>query len=275
MTATPPPAPQQGIDPAEALIFVTGLEPFLRHTSRDLGSAIVRSETLPDALEAKIHLFLGRTEPADAADLPPFDFAEVTGLLDAGPAPGDIGKTMAAFGTNHALALDVGQQVTRMAGYLRQQIPRVKHVGLTGPEDLPPPRSEEFRFRRCWRAATDPMSLFDDLQAFAVSREQVKCFTALFPTIARELWPTIQQSLVRKRTQTEGKWKAGRRQEVTLRVLGSQEGPMLTLAHALRPVFAEEQAQQNAQKQAQQQRATSGPSQADESTAVGRLDAAS
>lgn len=273
MTATPPPVPQEGIDAAEALIFTTGIEPFLRHTSRDLGSAIVKSETLPDTLEAKIHLFLGRQEPAEAADLPPFDFAEVTQLLDAGPQPGEIGKTMAAFGGNHALALDVGQQVTRIVGYLRQQIPRVKHVGLTGPEDLPPPRSEEFRFRRCWRAAVDPMSLFDDLQAFAVSREQVKCFAALFPTIAAELWPTIQRALVRKRTQTDGRWKAGRRQEVELRVLGSQEGPMLALAQALQPVFAAEQAEQHAQQQAQQQKVARAPSQADEATPTGRLDA--
>lgn len=270
MTATPPPGP--AIDPAEALIFVTGLEPFLRHTSRDLGSAIVRSETLPDAIEAKIHLFLGRTEPEPAPELPAVDFKEVTDLLDSPPAPGEIGKTMGAFGGNHTLALDVGQQVTRMVTYLRQQIPRVKHVGLTGPEDLPPPRSEEFRFRRCWRAAVDPGSLFDDLQAFAVSREQVKCFTALFPTIARELWPTIQRALVRKRTQSQA-WRPGRRQEVTLRVLGAQEGPMLTLANALQPIFAEEQAQQNAQQQAQAQKAKAAPSQADESTPTGRLDA--
>jgi hypothetical protein len=273
MTATPPPAPPQGIDPAEALIYVTGLEPFVRHTSRDLGSAIVRSETLPDALEAKIHLFLGRTAPAEAADLPAFDFKEVVELLDAGPAPGDIGKTMAAFGSNHTLALDVGQQVTRMVGYLRQQIPRVRHVGLTGPEDLPPPRSEEFRFRRCWRAVTDPGSLFDDLQAFAVSREQVKCFTALFPTVARELWPTIQRAIVRKRTQTEGRWQPGRQQEVELRVLGSQEAPMLVLGNALVPVFQAEQAEQKAQQQAQQQKVARAPSQADEATPTGRLDA--
>lgn len=271
MTAVPPPVP--GIDPAEALIFVAGLEPFLRHTSRDLGSAIVRSETLPDAIEAKIHLFLGRTERAPAPDLPAVDFREVVDLLDTPPAPGDIGKTMGAFGGNHTLALDVGQQVTRMATYLRQQIPRPKHIGLTGPEDLPPPRSEEFRFRRCWRAAVDPGSLFDDLQAFAVSREQVKCFTALFPTIARELWPTIKRTLVRKRTQSQT-WRPSRRQEVTLRVLGAQEGPMLVLGNALVPIFAQEAAQQAAQQQTQQQKAAAVPSQADESTPTGRLDAA-
>lgn len=274
MTATPPPTP--GIDPAEALIFTVGLEPFLRHTSRDLGSAIVRSENLPDLLEARIYRFLNRDAPGEAdeaEDLPAFDFKEVVDLLDAGPAPGDIGRTMAAFGGQHTLALDVGQQVTRMVGYLRQQIPRRTRVGLVGPEDLPPARSEEFRFRRCWRAASEPMSLFDDLQTFAVSRDQVACFAQLFPTIGEHLWPTIQTALHRKRVATDGKWMPSRRQEVTLRVLGRQEAALMPLANALAGVYAQAAKDQQA-REAQQQKTQAAPSQADESTAVGRLDAA-
>ena len=82
--AGPSPAMPQ-IDPAEALIVVTGIEPFLRHTSRDLGGAIVKSEQLPETIEAKIYRFINRDEREAPADLPPFDF-DATVLSAQGPA---------------------------------------------------------------------------------------------------------------------------------------------------------------------------------------------
>ncbi len=275
MTATAPPAPeptpQPGIDPAEALIVTAGLEPFLRHTSRDLRGAIVRSESMPDALEAQIYRFLGRGEAAELDDPPAFDYAETADLLNKPPAEGQIGKTMAAFGDHHGLAMSVGTEVTRIVTYLRQQLPKRTHVGLAGPEDLPPARSEEFRFRRCWRLAVEPMALLTDLQAFAVSRDQVTCFATMFPTTAAQLWPTVQRAIVRKRTQVDG-WQPTRRQEVQLRILGRQEAPLLTLSRALAGVYAQEAQAQAAQKQGQP--ATKDVSQADEGTPTQRLDAA-
>lgn len=272
MTAVQPPV-TPSIDPAEALIVTTGLEPFLRHTSRDLRGAIVRAETLPDTLETRLYRFMGREEPEDAPEPPAVDYDEVVKLLDNPPADGQIGKTMAAFGDHHSLALDVGTQVTRMVTYLRQQIPRRKQVGIAGPEDFPPPKSEQLRFLLCWRTAVDPMSLFDDMDAWSMSRGQRDCFGQLFPTTTAHLWPTIERMMARKRTQVDG-WQPGRRQEVQLRILGKQEDALQPLAQALQPVF---QAEQQAQA-AQQQAAQPGPkeaSQADEATAVERLDAAS
>jgi hypothetical protein len=280
MTAVPPPA--TGIDPAEALIVVTGLEPFLRHTSRDLGSAIVRSEKLPETLEAKIYRFLGREEPEPPAELPAFDFEEVKALIDApygeaseGTDHDPIERTIRAFGGNHQLALTVGTQVTRMHAYVKQQIPRRVHVSMDGPEQLPPARSELFRFRRCWRIATDPLSLFDGLQEYAVSRDQADCFAALFPTTAAALaGPTgiVHQALLRKKAAVD-KWKLPRRKEILLRVLTNEEAPSLELARALAPIFAAEQQAQAAREQSRQGKA--GVNQADEGTPTQRLDAAS
>jgi hypothetical protein len=266
----PVPPPAAGTDEAEALLVTVGLEPFIKHSSRDLGSAIERAGKLPEAIEAQIYRFLGRsgedTEPAP--ELPPFDYEETVKLLDTPPKPGQAGKTMAAFGDHHDLGFAVGTEVTRIVEYLRTQIPRRTRVGLTGPHDLPPARSEEFRFRRCWRLALDPMSIFADLQAFSVSRDEVTCFTEMFPTTAKTFWPTIQRAVVRKRVQVDG-WEPHRRQELQLRVLGQQEGPLLVLAHALVAVYAAEAQQQKAQEQ---QPTTKDVSAADESTAIQRLD---
>jgi hypothetical protein len=262
------------IDPAEALIVVTGIEPFLRHTSRDLGGAIVKSEQLPETIEAKIYRFINREEREAPGDLPPFDFDATVALIDQTeddgtpkpPGQDPIEKTLAAFGNQHSLALSVGTQVTRIHAYIRQQIPRRVHNSIAGPEKLAPAPSELYRFRRCWRIASRPMSLFDELQEYAVSRDQVKCFAAMFPTTFATFWPTIQQCLMRY----DG--RPSRLKETLLRVLGQQEAQSLQLAQALQPIYAQEQ-QAAAQREAQ--RSTKAQAMGGEATPVQKLDAAS
>ena len=268
MTAVQPPA--ETIDPAEALIVVTGLEPFLRHTSRDLGSKIVQAEKLPETLEAKIYRFINRDEREEPADLPSFDFDEVVALID-GPATDSIDKTLAAFGSQHQLALEVGSLVTNIHGYLTKQVPRRHHIGLDGPEKLPPARSEFFRFRRCWRIAEKPLSLFDELQEYALSRDEVKCFAEMFPTTFKAIWPIVQTCLVRKKTVSE-KWQLPRQKETLLRVLGQQEAQSLVLANALATIYAEEV---QAQAQREAKRSTRAAAMGGEATPTQKLDAAS
>jgi hypothetical protein len=268
MAAPEPPAVPK-IDPAEALVVVAGLDPFLRHTSRDLGSKIVQAEALPETLEGKIYRFINRTDRQDASDLPPFDFDEVVALLD-NPDEDGIDKTLAAFGGQHELALQVGSQVTRIHGYVRAQIPRRTHIGIDGAEVLPPAKSELFRFRRCWRVASDPLSIFDQLQEFALSRDQVKCFAEMFPTTFATFWPTIQQQLVRKKTVSQH-WRLPRQKDTLLRVLGQQEGQSILLANALIPIYAQEQAAEAAANQRRAGKAGGGGT--SESTAVQQLDA--
>lgn len=266
MTAIEPPS---GIDPAEALIVVTGLVSFLKHTSRDLGSAIVRAEKLSETIEAKIYRFINRDEREEAAELPPFDFDETVDLIDAPPDADAIEKTLAAFGGQHELALAVGSQVTRIHTYIRQQVPRRTHASLAGVEKLPPARSELFRFRRCWRLAEKPLSLFDELQEYGLSRGQVECFAAMFPTTFATLWPTVQECLVRKQTAAET-WQLPRQKDTLLRVLCKHEAQSLQLANALVPIYA---AEQQAAAAREAQRSTKSAAMGGEATPVQRLDA--
>lgn len=267
--ALSPSTPQ--IDPAEALIVVTGLGPFLKHSSRDLGGAIVRSEQLADTLEGKIYRFINRAEREPSSDLPTFDFDATVELLDTPPDHDAIEKTLAAFGSQHQLALNVGSQVTRIHAYVRQQIPRRVHIGLDGPEKLEPARSELFRFRRCWRLADEPLALFDELQEYALSRDQVKTFAEMFPATFATLWPITQECLVRKKTASE-RWELSRQKETLLRVLCQHESQSLQLAQALAGIYAQEQAAQKAQEQA---RSVKSVSATNEGTPTQRLDAAS
>lgn len=230
------------IDPAEALVVHVGLEPFLRHTSRDLESTIVRSESLASTLEAKIYRFINREEREPPADLHPFDFDAVVALLDE-PETDQLEKTIAAFGQRGDLALQVGQQVTRMHAYVQQQIPRRVHSTLAGDVPIPPARSEFYRFRRVWTIARAPLSMFDDLQEYALSRDQVTTFAALFPSTFAALWPTVQECLVRKGTASKGPWQVPRQKETLLRVLCQQEAPSMVLAQALAELYSQEAAE--------------------------------
>jgi hypothetical protein len=144
----------------------------------------------------------------------------------------------------------VGQQVARVASYVLSKLPRRTHITLAGPVPLPPATSELYRFRRLWALAMTPMSIFDDLQEFALSRDQAQGWADMFPAAWGTLWPQVQLALVRKKTaQKDQEWEPGRAKELLLRVLCKQEAPSLALAKALQPVYAQEMAQEAAQQQ--------------------------
>jgi hypothetical protein len=58
------------IDPAEAILVVEGLGPFLRHSKRDMSGAIAAADALPATIGAKLYQFINREKAAEAADLP-------------------------------------------------------------------------------------------------------------------------------------------------------------------------------------------------------------
>jgi hypothetical protein len=143
------------------------------------------------------------------------------------------------------------------------------HINIDGAEKLPPAQSELYRFRRCWRIAERPLSLFDELQEYGLSRDAVKCFATMFPTTFATLWPTVQTCLHRKKVASE-KWQLPRQKETLLRVLGQQEAQSLLLATALAPLYA---AEQQAQQAREQQRRVKSMTASNEATPTQRIDA--
>jgi hypothetical protein len=213
-----------------------------------MNGAIVAAEALPETIGAKLYQFLNREKRAAPEDLPPFDLDEATKLLETPAHPDDIQRTAAAFGTRDDLVLPVGQQVARVSAYVLSKLPRHMTLTLAGPVPAPPPSSELYRFRRIWALAMRPLSIFDDLQEFAVSRDQAAAFADMFPSTFGTLWPQVQLALVRKKT-AEPKWTPGRQKELLLRVLCKQEAPSLALAKVLQPIYAQEVAEEAAQQQ--------------------------
>jgi hypothetical protein len=243
VTAIPPPetAPPNPYK-VESVVAAIGFDTFASRSLRKVhGHHIDRAENMPQEVTRKIHLFLNRDEPAEAAELPPFDFDEVVKQLDAPIHPQHVEQEMAAFGEAHTMAIDVNLKVQQIRAYLQSKIPRRVYMSLAGPEPGEPPRSDIARFRRLWVIACDPLSILDDLNEFAVSRDQVTGISELYPALWGSFWPTIQHQLVR-RSGVEPSYRLSRRKESLLRVLTKQEAPNYPLARALQQIFAEDEA---------------------------------
>lgn len=259
--------------PAESLIIVTGLSPFLHHTKRSFQAQIHEAESLNETITTRLAAFLGREKPKPPGDLPAFDFKETVTLLDNPKDADQLEKTIGAFGDlQQDLALAVGTEVTRIHSYVISKIPRRVHETMAGAVPIAPGSSELYRFRRLWFLAAEPLSILDDLDQHALSRDQAASWADLFPETAKTLWPAVQEALIRKGGASEG-WKCPRAKETLLRVLCKQETPSFQLAKALKPIYDAE-----AQKQAAQQQTTRAPNKvtsATESTPGQRLDASS
>jgi len=161
--------------------------------------------------------------------------------------PDHVEQEIAAFGEAHDMAVAANVLVQRIRGYLQAKLPKRVHVTLAGPQPGEPPRSDVARFRRLWVIACDPLSILDDLNEFAVSRDQVTGIADLYPTLWGSFWPTIQTQLVR-RAGVEPTYRLTHRKDSLLRVLTKQEAPNYPLARALQQIFEENEAALNAAK---------------------------
>jgi len=267
MTAIAPPAP----DPiaTEAIIAAIGLDPLIRHTLRTVTQAqMERAQGIAAEIDRKLYRFINREEREAVAELPPFDFDEVTAALDAEVLPGHKEKLMEAFGAmDEGLAVSV--KVDGLREHLKLMIPRRVHEALSGPEHVPPALSELYRFRRLWNIARDPLSILDDLNEYALSRDQVQAVADLYPTIFGLFWPAVQAALVRKKTASPS-WQISRQKELLLRIFAQQEDEKsLVLGRVMQELYAQEAAAAQPKPPSKPKKVTGS---SNEATAAQRID---
>jgi hypothetical protein len=227
----------------ESLVAAIGIEPFVSHTLTKVhGHHAARADKMADEIARKIHLFINRAERAPSAPLPAFNFKRVVSDLDAPVHPDHVEAEIRAFGGAGDLAVQANLVVQRIRAYVQQAIPRRVYMGLQGPEPGEPARSDVARFRRLWVIACDPLSILDDLNEYAVSRDQVKACSEMFPLVWGTFRPIMQAQFVRRAGASGGTYRLPRRKEGILRVLTKQEEPTYPLVRALQAVFAAEAA---------------------------------
>lgn len=231
-----------------------GMPAFLDRTlSRIYLHHLSRAAKIGDEIDRKIHLFLNRDDPAEVPDLPPFDFKAVRSSIETQPLPQHIADLIDAFGELSDVGLAAVQVVDRVQGYLAPKVPHRIHQSLAGPTEMPPPHSDVARFRRLWNVACDPLSILDDINAFALSRDLVQGVFDMFPLIWQRIDAGVTSQLGRKKSQNLN-FTLTIRKELQLRVLVRQEDEnSKRLGRALQAQFAA-QAAENAPKPPQAQK---------------------
>jgi hypothetical protein len=267
----PPPDPLA----VESLVASIGLLPFVSNSITKVHQyQAERAAKVQAEIAAKIHRFLARKEPAEPADLPPFDFEAVVAELDTESEgerdPAHVVREIAAFGEdNQDMAVAANLVVQRIKAAVIAKIPRRVRQSLAGPEKMLPPHSDVARFRRLWVVACDPLSVLDDLNEFALSRDQIEVCATLYPLVWGEFFPIAQQQLARRKA-VNPKWQLTHRKEQLLRVLCKQEAPNVPLGQALQAMFKAQAAE--AQQPAAGGPAAKGGGASDESSAADRID---
>ncbi len=273
MTAIAPPV-EAPPDPfgVEAIVAAVGIKPFVsKELQRVHGYHVERAGKVKAEIDRKLYRFVQREEPEKDAELPDFEYDEVAAALDAETLPHHVEQQIAAFGEHGETALACQVKVMQITAYLKSKLPRRVHMGLLGPEYSRPPEIDIARFARTWAIACDPLSILDDLNEFAVSRDQVQALNAMFPLIGASLKPATQDALVRAKT-VDPKFVLYRQKETLLRVLTQQEAPNIALGRDIQAMYKAEAAANAAPAPKAKPKKTDEASPSNEATASQRVE---
>jgi hypothetical protein len=216
------------------VIAAIGIAPFLDGSLHRVHLyQLNKAAKMGDEIDRKLHLFINRDSREKTADLPPFDFVAVRDMLDA--AARDASPTadptaqhartaeiIGAFGELYNLGMATIPEVERMRAYLTAKLPRRRHESLAGPVEEMPPHSDVARFRRLWTIANDPLTILDDLNEYAVSRDMAQAVFDLYPLVFQRIDEGVTSQLFRKKAQAPG-YRLSIRKEQLLRVLIQKE----------------------------------------------------
>lgn len=222
--AAPPIAPPAA-DPAqvEALVAAIGIAPFLARNLRKVWMHHMdRAAKVGEEIDRKIYLFINRESPAESAPLSDFNFEEVRADIQRTPTPQHTQDIIDAFGDLPDAGLAATLVYERIQAYLVTKVPKRVHQSIAGPVLETPAHSDLARFRRTWNVACDPLSILDDLNEFALSRDMVQALVDMFPLTWQRMKKGVDDGLTRKKS-VELNYRLTIRKEQLLRILIQDE----------------------------------------------------
>lgn len=221
----PIPLAPPAADPAqvEALVAAIGIAPFLARNLRKVWlHHLDRAAKVGEEIDRKIYLFINRESPAESAPLPDFNFEEVRADIQRTPTPQHTQDIIDAFGDLPDVGLAATLAYERIQAYLVTKVPKRIHQSIAGPVLETPAHSDLARFRRTWNVACDPLSLLDDLNEFALSRDMVQALADMFPLTWQRMKKGVDDGLTRKKS-VELNYRLSIRKEQLLRILIQDE----------------------------------------------------
>lgn len=200
-----------------------GIAPFLARKLRRVWlHHMERAAKVGEEIDRKIYLFLNREGPAESVPLPDFNFEEIRADIQRTPTPQHTQDIMDAFGDLSDAGLAATLVYERIQAYLVTKVPKRIHQSIAGPVLETPAHSDLARFRRTWNVACDPLSILDDLNEFALSRDMVQALVDMFPLTWQRMKKGVDDGLTRKKS-VELNYRLTIRKEQLLRILIQDE----------------------------------------------------
>lgn len=195
---------------AETALAHLGLKPVLEGAPR----LSRRPVDLGKQIRALLAAFLASPKRAPLQPDPPFDFDEVTKLLDESGTEPQLQALRAAVPGD--LGDAVKNQATKTILALREQIPRTVHQDVMGTKQTPGTDMDVARFARSWAVATDPLIVLRDLCEGSLTSDQVEAFATYWPQLYAAAKDAVIDGLTDMRT-ARPKWELEPRRDALLR----------------------------------------------------------
>jgi len=207
-----------GINPAEALVAVLGVDDFLSGNIKLTKGARDRAAALDHEIDRGVFSAM-RGEPAAVPEIP-LDYKEVGAQLERAKQ-GDREQVLTfqrAFANEDpALAAQVQTFAARVIRYLDERYPRRTRTGIVA-SAAPPSGVEMARFKRLWAVATDPLHVVEALGRGNLSRDMVRAVEDLYPTVYAAIRMGVLKAISRTKARRAA-WTPPRSLDLQLRTL--------------------------------------------------------
>jgi hypothetical protein len=207
-----------GVDPAEALVAVLGVDDFLSGDVKLTRAVHDRAAGLDHTIDREMFAaFHGEPEPVPEI---PLNYKEVGAQLERAKQ-GDREQVRifqdAFANEDPALTAQVQGLAARVIRYLDERYPRRTRPGIVATPSMPS-GVELARFKRLWAVATDPMHVVEALGRGNLSRDMVRAVEDLYPTTYAAMRRAVLKAISRTKAR-RASWEPSRALDLQLRAL--------------------------------------------------------
>lgn len=195
---------------AEAFVAVIGIDKILDATPTLNLEQMDRAENLPRTTRAALLRFMSSPERTEPDDLPPFDYAHVSKVLQQDPAESEKVSNALHEALRGRLHDDDAQEVVNVATKiilaLQASIPRRIYKSVVNETVMPPEPYSLGRWRRQWSVAADPMIVIRDMLEGNIDPGMVSTLQQTYPELYKMVLAQLDDAIATMKTRRGDKW---------------------------------------------------------------------
>jgi hypothetical protein len=236
------------IDPllAEMTLARLGLQPLLGGKPRRLGR---RAPDIGREMQRLIDGFLASSKRAPLSPDPPFDFDEVSKLID-GSSADRASEALRAAVPDQDMFDAIEQAATKMVETLHSELPQTTREDIYGTVIEPGSDLDVARFARAWSVANDPLIALRDLAEGSLTTDMVQALAMFWPSLYQMAQAYVREALADMRAKRPGPppWELEPRRDRLLRLFMGVPYVDPEIAADYQALFAQGAAQQKPQQ---------------------------